>query len=144
MSTKFSKRKKARTYAMQALYSWKITKNDLNDVKANILEEKNQTKIDIEYFDNLLFGIPEKLNKLNDIIVKFIDVDISKIDPIELTIIQIATFELTQCIDIPYKVAINEALELAKTFGSQEGHKFVNGVLDKVAASLDKDSNSLA
>lgn len=140
MSTKFSGRKKARTYAMQALYSWRISNNNLNDIKMHILKDKNQSKVDLEHFDKLLFEIPESLNYINELITPYLDIEIEKLDPIELTILQIAAFELTKCLDIPYKVAINEALELCKTYGSQDSHKFVNGVLDKIASNLEDKS----
>lgn len=132
----FQDRKNARKYALQALYSWKISNNNLHEIENHILEDKNTSKIDMEHFKKLTYEIPQNITKLNDIISPNLNIPIEKLDVIELIVLQIATFELTNCKEIPYKVVINEALELTKKFGATESHKFVNGVIDKIAKSL--------
>lgn len=132
----FEPRQKARKYALQALYSWKLSGNNLKDVESHILEGKNTNKIDLDHFHRLLHQIPAKTNEINEIIKPHLNLEIEKVGVIELTVLQIAVVELTECPDIPYKVVINEALELTKKFGATESHKFINGVLDKVSKKL--------
>lgn len=137
MSMQFvRKRQLARKYALQALYSWNLSNNNLIDIENHILDNKNLDKIDLEYFKKLMHEIPANINKLNETIKPHINIPLEKLDPIELVILQMATFELTECKDTPYKVVINEALELSKKFGATDSYKFINGALDKLAKSL--------
>lgn len=137
MSNKlFKARHKARVYVLQALYGWLLTSNDLYDIEEFFLQEKNSAKFDLEYFRHLLHNIPATLQQLNALISPCLQRPLSDVDPIELTILHIAAYELRYNIDIPYKVVINEALELTKSFGAVDSHKFVNGILDKLARTL--------
>ena len=137
MSSKFFKaRHRARHYALQALYGWTMSDNDLADIASYFLQDKNPEKVDVEYFRNLLHSIPANLAQLDDIIKQYIARELTDIDPIELTILRIATYELQYNLDVPYKVIINEALELTKIFGATDSHKFINGILDKVAKAI--------
>lgn len=129
-------RKKARRFAMQSLYSWHISKNDLNDVEEHTLLEHAEEEFDREYFKHLLYEVPTHLSDISQALNPHLARPIDELDPIELSVLRIAAFELLYRPDIPYKVVINEALELVKTFGATESHKFVNGVLDKVARDL--------
>jgi N utilization substance protein B len=132
----FSGRKKARRYAMQALYGWMLSHNALRDIESHVLLEHGEEEYDKEYFRVLLFQIPEQVEDLAAQMAPYVSRKVEDLDPIELTILRIATFELKNRLDIPYKVVINEALELAKTFGATDSHKFVNGVLDKMARKM--------
>ena len=136
MSKKFQTKQKARIHALQALYSWYISENNLQDIENHILDDKNLSKIDANYFKKLLHEVPANLSTINDLIKPHINIPLNKLDTIELIVLQIATFELTECKDIPFKVVINEALELNKKFGTVDGYKFVNGVLDKIVKEL--------
>lgn len=129
----FLGRKKARRYALQALYSWLLSQNELRDIELHTLEEHAEDDFDREYFHTLLFEIPKYKANLASAFAPFLSRKLEDLDPIELTILDIAAYELIHRPEIPYKVVINEALELAKTFGAIDSHKFVNGVLDKMA-----------
>ena len=134
----FRARHKARHYALQALYGWSITKNDLEDVEQYFLQEKSNAKFDVEYFHKLLYNIPVDLEKLDGLINPFLKRTLEELDLIELTILRIAAYEFQHNMEIPPKVIINEALILTKTFGAKDSYKFVNGVLDKLAKQIRK------
>ncbi len=136
MSFKPSMRRKAREYSVQAIYQWQMTGNPLNEIEAQYLTTMNSKKVDTEYFQELFMGVLTDLETIDKILEPALDRDIEEIDPIERAIIRLSAFELKKRIDIPKKVVINEGIELAKTFGATDGHKFVNGVLDKISKKL--------
>jgi N utilization substance protein B len=129
-------RHKARRFALQALYQWQMSGSSITDIKTQFLVEKTNTAFDSEYFCDLLTGVTSHQSELDAVITPFMSRTIESLDPIECAVLRLATYELVHCPQIPYKVVINEALELTKTFGTSEGHKFVNGVLDKVAQQV--------
>ncbi|MDB6096351.1 MAG: NusB antitermination factor [Francisellaceae bacterium] len=141
--TNFNHRRKARRYSLQALYSWELSNNSLAKVEENILLEKAHKKFDIEYFKEILYGVPQHLTELQDSFIPYLNIGLEELDTIELTVLRIATYEFKYRLDIPYKVIINEALELTKMFGSIEGFKFVNGVLDKVSKDLRQSEQAI-
>lgn len=129
-------RHKARSYAIQALYEWLMSGNQIEIIKARFLKEYNFKKTDINYFGILLKSVAVNYEALDQHLLPYLDRPIKELDPIELCILRMAMFELTERLDVPYKVVINEAVELAKKFGVTGGHKYVNGVLDKAAKKL--------
>jgi len=131
-----SARHKARSYAIQALFEWLMSGNNLESIKIRFLDNYNFKKTDTTYFSKLLTGVSTKHEKLDHLISTYLDRPIKELDPIELCILRMAAFELTEQLDVPYKVIINEAVELTKKFGVTGGHKYVNGVLDKAAKKL--------
>jgi N utilization substance protein B len=132
----FSGRKKARRYALQALYGWALSQNPVAEVEQHVLLEHAAEEFDKDYFGILLHEIPSKIENLEFIMSPHLSRKIEELGLIELTILRISVYELKERSDIPYRVVINEALELAKTFGAPDSHKFVNGVLDKIAKQL--------
>jgi len=132
----FKGREKARRYAMQALYGWLIADNSLQDIEKFYLADRNPLKFDLAYFQRLLHGIPEILAEIDSELTIFIDRPFKDLDPIELTILRIATYEFKYSFDVPFRVVIHEAVELAKVFGAIDSYKFVNSVLDKMAKSF--------
>ncbi len=130
---KVSARSRARQLAVQGLYEWQISANAIDDIISQCLDAKRGKNIDEKYFEELIYKISSTVDTLNSLLVPFLDRGIDELDPVERAILQLGAYELTQKIDIPYKVVINEAIELAKTFGAEQSHKFVNGILDKVA-----------
>lgn len=134
----FTGRRKARRYVLQALYAWVLSANALSDIEAHFLMDHATEEFDREYFQALLHEIPKQVDILETIMSPYLSRQFSDLDPIELTILRISIYELKERLEIPYRVVINEGLELAKTFGSADSHKFVNGVLDKVARVLRK------
>jgi len=130
---KVSARSRARQLAVQGLYEWHLSGNAIDDIAAQCLDAKRGKNIDEPYFEELIFKVSSKVESLNEMIIPFLSRELNEIDPVERAILQLGAYELTQKIDIPYKVIINEAIELAKTFGAEQSHKFVNGILDKIA-----------
>lgn len=131
-----SARRKARSLALQALYSWQMADQPLNDIEAQFLVDNDFSKVDGAYFRELLTGVPRNLTELDGMLDSVIDRPLQEVDPVELAILRIGVYELSKRIDVPYRVVINEGIELAKTFGATDGHKYVNGILDKLAPRL--------
>ncbi len=129
-------RHRAREFALQGLYQWLMSQEDAGVIDANIRNAHGFDKADREHFDALLHGTIRDADSLRADIVPFIDRAIEQLSPIEHAALLIGAYELKQHIEIPYRVVINEAVELAKSFGGIDGHKYVNGVLDKLAAQL--------
>jgi transcription antitermination protein NusB len=131
-----SLRKKARRYAVQGIYQWHLSGNAINDIEMQFLETINQAKVDIEYFREILVKTLVSVTELDELLTPYMQREFEEVNPVELAVLRLACFELKERMDVPYKVVINEALELTKTFGASEGHKFVNGILDKLAKQL--------
>lgn len=129
----FKGREKARRYAMQALYGWLIADNALADIEKFYLSDRNPKNFDCDYFLHLLHQIPAQLGEVDASFIPFLDRPFDNLDPIELTILRIAAYEFTYSFDVPFRVVIHEAVELAKVFGAVDSHKFMNSVLDKMA-----------
>jgi N utilization substance protein B len=132
------KRKHARGKVLQALYQWQISAEDLDWIKQHYIEEQGVSAGDEAYFLELLYQIPAEVKQLDETYRKFITNSEDRIDPIECNILRIATYEFIHHPEIPYKVVINEAVNLARTYGADEGHKFVNGVLDPLSRQIRK------
>ena len=126
----------ARERAMQALYQWQMTGQDLADIEQQFLDEQDMKNVDKKYFRELLFEVPKLVEEFDALSKELLSRPIEQVDPVERAILRIGLYELKQRIDIPYRVVINEAVELAKSYGAEAGHKFVNGTLDKAAKSL--------
>ena len=137
-NTLAAKRRKARHYGMQALYQWHMAGASLSDIEAEFRAEYDFEHVDLEYFQALLHGVPAEVDALEGLFEPLLDRKLDDLDPIELTLLRMGTFELKERIDVPYKVVINEAVALTKKFGATDGHKYINGVLDKVAHELRK------
>ncbi len=126
-------RHNARRYALQAMYQWQIAHTSLADIEAEFLKYHIDKKLDLAYFKELLHGVPTHQQEIDQAMQPFLVRPLQEIDPVELAVLRLAIYELIKRPDVPYRVIINEALELTKKFGSIEGHKFVNGILDKIA-----------
>ncbi|MBB1269138.1 transcription antitermination factor NusB [Shewanella sp. SR44-3] len=127
-----SERRKARRLAVQAIYSWQLSKNNVADVEHEFITEQNIDGVDVAYFRELLAGVASKHEQIDDLLRPHLDRKFEDVSPVEKAIVRLAAYELTFRKDVPYKVAINEAIELAKAFGADDSHKFVNGLLDKL------------
>ena len=126
-----SPRRKARELAVQAIYSWQVSHNVVNDIEVNFIADNSKRRFDIEYFQLLLRGVTANISDIDAAISPYVDRPLNDIDQVEKAILRVAVFELKDCTDVPYRVVINEAIELAKSFAADDSHKFVNGVLDK-------------
>lgn len=131
-------RRKARELALQAVYSWQMTDNPVEQVEINIAASTNMAKIDMGYFQEILRAVVKDHQELDTKIKPYLGRLPEELDLVEKAILRISTYELVQRVDVPYKVVINEAIELAKSFGAEESHKFINGVLDKAIKTLRK------
>jgi N utilization substance protein B len=129
-------RKKSRTLAMQALYQWSISGSPLIQIEKEFSMQHDFTKIDAKYFHELLFQIPKSLTTIDDAFKPHLDRDIDELNPVELTIIRLGTYELIFRLEIPYKVVLKEAVSITKIFGAEEGYKYVNAILDNVAGCV--------
>jgi N utilization substance protein B len=129
-------RRRARECAVQALYSWQLSKNDIADVELQFLTEQDVKDVDITYFRELLSGVATSADQLDALMAPYLSRQLEELGQVERAILRLALFELSKRQDVPYKVAINEAIELAKTFGAEDSHKFVNGVLDKAGPHI--------
>jgi N utilization substance protein B len=132
-----AKRHKARHYAMQALYQWHMADAQLNEIEAEFRADYDFGKVDGEYFHALLHEIPPRVDDIEAVFGPFmVERSLEELDPIERALLRIGCYELMERIDVPYKVVINESVNLAKKFGATDSHKFINGVLDQVARQL--------
>lgn len=130
------RRRQARQTAMQALYQWEINKSDIALIENQFIQREHFQSVDAEYFKEILHGVVLEIDNIDSYIKRYIDRDITELDPVELTVARVAVYEFLKRPDVPYKVILNEALESAKKFGAQEGHKFINGILDKIAREV--------
>jgi N utilization substance protein B len=122
---------------MQALYQWQMTGNSLADIEAQFQTDYDFSKVDSAYFHELVHRIPANIGELEAGFGPYLQGrEMSELDPIELALLRLGSYELMRRIDIPYKVAINEAVSLAKKFGASDGHKYINAVLDKLAQEV--------
>lgn len=126
-------RTNARKCAVQALYQWQMTGANLNAIEMFFLEEQRFKDAQRSYFDEIFRGVPKQLDVIDQALSAFVDRPVNKIDPVERAILRIGVYELINRLDIPYRVIINEGVDLAKCFGADGSHKYVNGILDKVA-----------
>jgi transcription antitermination protein NusB len=131
-----SARRRARELTLQALYQWQLSGQTVAFIEKQFVEGKDYDKADQNYFGLLFPGTVKESEKLQAALMPYIDRKFAELSPIERAILLLAGYELTHQIDIPYRVVINEAIELAKSFGGTDGHKYVNGVLDKFAAEV--------
>ena len=131
-----SARRRSREFALQGLYEWLISGSDAGVIDAHVREQGEFDKADAAHFDALLHGCIGEAADIDALLARHVDRKTTDLSPVEHAVLMIGVYELTHCIDIPYKVAINEAVELTKSFGGTDGHKYVNGVLDKAALDL--------
>jgi N utilization substance protein B len=132
-------RHKARRAAVQALYQWHLTGQAPGEIENHFILGHEMEDVDIEYFHQLVREIPLHRHELDDHILPHLDRKLNEVDPVELACLRLGAYEFEFHPEIPYKVVLNEAVELAKTFGAEHGHKYVNAILDKVAHKLRSD-----
>ncbi|MFO7530553.1 MAG: transcription antitermination factor NusB [Marinobacter sp.] len=129
-------RRRARVLAMQGLYQRHFSKSSISDIEAEFIVDNDMSKVDLLYFRDLLRGVHREQGELDGLLEPFLDRPLDEVDPIELAIVRLGAYELKNRLDVPYRVVINEGIELAKRFGGTEGHKFVNSILDKLSRRL--------
>ena len=129
-------KRRARKLALQALYQWLMSGAELSEIEAQFRVANDMNKVDAPYFCRLLYGIPAQLSAIEGAFIPFLDRPILSLNPIELTVLRISAFELLHCPEMPYRVVLDESVSLAKAFGSQDGHRYVNGVLNNLARQV--------
>lgn len=136
-------RHKAREIALQAIYQWQFTQDSPTEIELQFHVENDMATIDGPYFSELVHNIPKHVNEIDSNIEKVLDRPFQELNPVEVAVMRIAVYEFLFRSDVPYKVVINEALQITKTFGSTEGFRYVNGVLDALAKDLRPLESSL-
>jgi len=126
-------RTNARKAAVQALYQWQMTGQNLSEIERQFLEEERLKDAQKSYFTELFHGVPKNLESIDLALSKFVDRPVDNIDPVERAILRIGVYELSFRLDMPYRVVLNEGINLAKYFGADGSHRYINGILDKVA-----------
>jgi N utilization substance protein B len=129
-------RHKARALVLQGLYQWLLAEEHADEIRAHLAEFKGYDKADQKYLERLLNGVIADAVELEAAFRPLLDRPVHELSPVERGVLLIGAYELAHVPDVPYRVVINEAVELAKSYGGTDGHKYVNGVLDKLAASL--------
>lgn len=129
-------RSQARRRALQALYQWDLTGEDVSEIDTQFRVGQEMDKVDVEYFSMLLSGCIAAVDSLDEALAPHMNIPVAECDPIERNVLRIGAFELSKRPDVPARVVINETVELAKAFGGEGGHKFVNGVIDKLAKAV--------
>ncbi|BFI95352.1 MAG: transcription antitermination factor NusB [Rhodanobacter sp.] len=129
-------RSRARRRALQALYAWQLSGSHMNAVIEQFRHEQDMEVADLDYFEDLLHGVEQHVADLDAVLRPYLDREVAEVDPIERAALRLAAYELQHRPDVPYRVVINEAIEVTKRFGADHGHSYVNGVLDKLAAQL--------
>lgn len=131
-----SARRRARQLALQALYQWQISRSSLTDIEMQFRADNDFAKVDEGYFHTLLHEIPGIVSTLDETMNPLLDRPLTQLDPVEMAALRIGCYELMHRADVPYRVVINEAIELVKRFGAQDSHRYINGILDKLAPRL--------
>lgn len=129
-------RRRARELAVQGIYQWRVSGTDAADIEKAMFAEPNLGRFDKPMFSKLLRGALAKQEELAELLAPHLDRPMTDLSPVEFSVLLLGAFELTNQYEVPYKVVINEAVDLAKTFGGTDGHKYVNGVLDKLAPQV--------
>jgi transcription antitermination protein NusB len=135
-SVRKTRRRRSRELALQGLYQWRVAGGTVEVIEAQLQETKEFLKTDAEYLSVLLRGVLANSAELEKQIQPYLDRPFKELSPVEIAILLLSTHELASRPEMPYRAVINEAVELAKTYGGTDGHKYVNGVLDKLAGKL--------
>ncbi|KAA3628877.1 MAG: transcription antitermination factor NusB [Proteobacteria bacterium] len=127
------KRTWSRRCAAQAIYQWQVTGETPGNLQATFPADQDMAQADADYFEELFRGVVGQVQELDEHLAPLLDRKVAELDPVERAILRLGAYELVAHPEVPYRVVINEAIELAKRFGADQGHKYVNSVLDKVA-----------
>ena len=129
-------RGKSRRLAMQAIYQWQMTGDNISDIKQQFFDENNMAKLDSAFFSEMVSGVASSISELDPLLEKYMTRKVESVDPVERSILRLATYEFINRFDVPYRVVLNEAVTITKEFCAEKSHTFVNAVLDKVAKEI--------
>ncbi|OUY09044.1 transcription antitermination factor NusB [Acinetobacter populi] len=134
--TTYAAKRKARRFAVQGIYEWQMSGNPVHEIEARTRSDNAMHKVDIGYYHELLSQVVQQHEELDEILIPALDREIEALDGVELATLRLGAYELKNHLEIPYRVVLDEAIELAKHFGGTDSHKYINGVLDRVAQQL--------
>ncbi len=134
--TTYAAKRKARRFAVQGIYEWQMSGNPVHEIEARTRAENAMHKVDIGYYHELLSQVTVQREALDEVLMPALDRELDALDGVELATLRLGTYELKHHLEIPYRVVLDEAIELAKHFGGADSHKYINGVLDRVAQQL--------
>ena len=129
---------------MQALYQWQIGGQDPEDILGQFVEDEEHARADADYFSKLVLGVTVQQTELDELIAQHIDRSLDQLDPVEHAVLYVGLYELSHRPDVPFRVVINEAVQISKRFGAEDGHKYVYAVLDRAARELRRDEREAA
>lgn len=129
-------RGKSRRLAMQAVYQWQMTGDNITDIKQQFFDENNMSQLDAEFFSELVSGVASSISDLDTLLEKYMTRSAESVDPVERSILRLAAYEFVNRFDVPYRVVLNEAVNISKEYCAENSHAFVNAVLDKVAREV--------
>lgn len=138
LSKRARARREAREFAMQSVYQWIVTDASPTDIQAKMRVEFDFSNADVEHYSALMKGVTRFRKDLDERIAPVIDRTVDEVTPIEKAVLYVSTYEMEHCIDVPFQIVINEAVEMAKSFGATESHRFVNAAMDRLAPTLRK------
>lgn len=133
VSISISGRQKARRLAMQAIYQWLLAETESAALIEQFLDYDQMEHADADYFRHLVMGVMQSVPELEEAFEQSLDRPLAQLDPVERAVLMLGAYELMHCPEVPYRVVINEAVELSKTYGATDGHRYINGVMDKLA-----------
>ena len=134
--TTYAAKRKARRFAVQGIYEWQMSGNLVHEIEARTRADNAMHKVDIGYYHELLTEVVSQRDALDEVLIPALDRELSALDGVELATLRLGAYELKHHLEIPYRVVLDEAIELAKHFGGADSHKYINGVLDRVAGQL--------
>lgn len=132
----YAAKRKARRFAVQGIYEWQMSKNPPHEIEARTLVDNAMHKVDLNYYHELLTQVITHVDELDQILNETMDRDLTALDSVELATLRLGVYEMKYHLEIPYRVVLDEAIELVKHFGGADSHKYINGVLDRVAQKL--------
>lgn len=132
----YAAKRKARRFAVQGIYEWQMTRNPVHEIEARTRAANAMHKVDLNYYHELLIEVVANSDVLDALLAPVLDRELGALDGVEMATLRLGAYELKEHLEIPYRVVLDEAIELAKHFGAADSHKYINGVLDRLAQSL--------
>lgn len=129
-------KRRARKLALQALYQWLMSGHEMYEIETQFRVANTMNRVDVDYFCRILHGVPENINAIEASLQPFLDRPVQSLNPIELSVLRLGAYELFYCPEIPWRVVLDESVSLTREFGSQDGHRYVNGVLNNLARQV--------
>ncbi|WP_407412566.1 transcription antitermination factor NusB [Acinetobacter sp.] len=132
----YAAKRKARRFAVQGIYEWQMSHNPVHEIEARTRADNAMHKVDLGYYHELLTQVVANSASLDKLLIPVLDRELTALDGVELATLRLGAYELQEHLEIPYRVVLDEAIELAKHFGGADSHKYINGVLDRLATTL--------